>query len=136
MADDHKIDMVLQSQEETKSQLKVLLTLHTEFETNMERRFKGLEDDVGEVIRTIRGFNGTQGLVTTVELMRQNLDSLKKEHEREIKTDHGRPDTKQLERYVSFPWLMDKFGVPVITAILIWLILTFVPSVQTMLNVH
>jgi hypothetical protein len=76
--------------------------------------------------RTLRGHNGDAGLLERVRLveviMTRLVDEALPEMEKRIMTEL----TKSQERNVRWPWLLEKFLVPVITAAItagaLWLI--------------
>lgn len=85
-------------------------------QTSLSTRMQAVENEVAELNRTVRGHNGSPGLVTKVALIQETLKA----------SPHvDKPDGKQ---FITWQWLVDKATMPVIIACVIWLLLTVLPQ--------
>lgn len=86
-----------------------------------------MEEQVKELNRTVRGFNGTPGLVTEVSLLKETLNNCYITKKNEPSLEDNDAEHKQ---FITWRWVVDKFFVPVVVAVVVWLLLTFIPSVS------
>ncbi len=89
-------------------------------------RLDDLEDQVTDLSHTVRGVNGTPGLVTEVALIRQQLAGLSPGVDKD-KDPKSKSDT-------ALMWAMDKLVVPAVTAIILWLLFQAIPHVANAAN--
>lgn len=101
-------------------------------------RVENTESSVKELVRTVRGFNGTAGLVTEVALLKETMcrcfedtansaaASKSAEESKKELEDHKR-DAE--DDFVSWKWVRDKLGLPIILGFLTWFLLTILPRI-------
>lgn len=95
--------------------------------------------EIKELTRTIRGYNGTPGMFTRLELIKQSVDNLSETIERinERGCDYarqesyprggdphlqsGKPESAE-KQSITFQWLVEKLTVPVLVAVIIGII--------------
>ena len=73
--------------------------------------FKEVKNAVAQNNKTLRGGNGVVGLVTTVELVRNDVAWIRTTMEKNNKSN------------VTWRWIVDKFGAPIIVAIIVSVIM-------------
>ena len=73
--------------------------------------FKEIKNSVAQNSRTLRGGNGAIGLVTTVELVRNDVAWIRTSMEKNNKSN------------VTWRWIVEKFGTPIIVAIIVGVIM-------------
>jgi hypothetical protein len=122
----------------------------------MEKRLESVEDSVVELGRTIRGHNGTEGLVTKMAVLSTSVDIVvKNDLEREkqlceladsvneikaelgiISVTHKKDEESKdkigsvIESSKKMPWYVDKIFSPVIVAIVLWFLFTLIPHIN------
>lgn len=114
-----------------------------------ENEYKELNENVKELTRTLRGHNGTPGMITEITLMRSELKNAMeqiveinqygcrfgrdKNHQdldvkgiikavMEEETKNKETSKDNLSDVVTWKWLREKFAVPIILAIIIGVI--------------
>ena len=75
--------------------------------------FKEIKDAVAQNNRTLRGGNGRTGLVTTVELVRNDVTWIRSTMEKDNKSD------------ITWRWIVEKFGTPIIVGVIVGIIMLF-----------
>lgn len=119
-----RLDQVLHGQsqlEKAQSNLEVYLEVRI---TGLQERLTVVEKSVDELTRTLRGFNGTPGLITDVALIKEAVRA-KKGNDEAGNEDEGEEDDSG---GVTWRWLVEKVGLPVITAFVLWFLLTILPD--------
>jgi hypothetical protein len=81
----------------------------------MNARLSELESKVTALTETVRGSAGYSGLVADVEVIKNTLA-------KQPSCGDEKPDL------LTFRWLREKLLVPVVLAMLLWLLLTFIPN--------
>jgi hypothetical protein len=95
-------------------------------------RLQSVEDQVSELYRTVRGFNGTPGIVTEVALLREAVNSQKESPNLDKVENHEGAGKTDEAKFVSFRWIIDtasNLAFPIVVAFLIWFFASFVPTV-------
>ena len=90
----------------------------------LDQRLKPLESKVDEIYRTLRGSDGVNGLITRVAILEKN-----KKSEDQGGDGEGDADIDNRKNAVTFKWIVERFGMPLFVAILLWVLLTFFPRV-------
>lgn len=113
-----------------------------------DTRLKSVEENVKELNRTVRGSNGDKGLVAEVYLLTKRIEefvaSASKERE-EVKEERrlDRIESQEKDReskrendddFITWKWLIEKAGMPVAIAFILWLLLTVLPKLTGLLN--
>lgn len=92
-------------------------------------KITNLEATVGDLNRTVRGYNGTPGLITILEIVKKDVEANKAaivQH----KIDEEKLDAVKERRTLTWKWLVESLGTPVVISIIVWLLLTVVPTVM------
>lgn len=90
-------------------------------QTSLSTRMQAVEMEVSELNRTVRGHNGSPGLVTKVALIQEALKVSP-----HVDKPDDKPDGKQ---FITWQWLVDKAAMPVIVAFILWFLLTVLPQI-------
>lgn len=100
--------------------------LDTRFD-DLEHRQTRLEESISILDRTIRGHNGSPGMLTDLALLKEKV---------ELKCDEITEKSEKPENgSVSWVYVRDKAMLPIITAFAIWLLLTVLPNVVAHLGI-
>jgi hypothetical protein len=106
-------------------------------QADIAARMTNVESQQRELTQTVRGFNGTPGLVTEVYLLKERL----KNHpvtcpyleSSGAQKDDAKQDEKLSEsteeKFVSWKWVVEKMTMPVLTALVLWVLLTLFPQI-------
>lgn len=117
-----KLDTVILGQSDLKSN-------QARLEANQEALAETLDEvkaDVTEITHTVRGHNGTPGLVAEVAVIKQSLEHYRKDCDDD--QAEGDKDRETAEKsFLSKDWLLDKFTY-VALAMFVFFILEFMPQ--------
>jgi hypothetical protein len=107
----------------------------------VDSRLENLEKQAGETTRTLRGFNGTPGLVTQVAVLESTVKAvpcIKAGHppcEDNAKPAHLPAPNSQGDggrgassTYISWQWAAEKLIVPVMVTFVAWFLFTILPQ--------
>jgi uncharacterized coiled-coil protein SlyX len=103
-------------------------------EERMDGKFKHLiqqqaqqNESLEKLNRTVRGHNGTPGLVTQVALLNERIENLKQEVDEE---SAGEKPAEDEEEKGAVRWgMVGKFVIPIVASFLTWLLITVLPEV-------
>jgi hypothetical protein len=112
-----KLDRVIQAQAETNSRLGML------------------EEEVGELRRTIRGYNGTPGMVTELAVLQESLKNfqagknLSGGSDLSPVVDKAVAEVKaERKNFLTYEYVLDK-AMNIGMAFLVWILLTVLPDI-------
>lgn len=103
------------------------------------KRIDSVDKTVESLVKTVRGFNGTPGLVTQVVTLQTNIDVISKEVtelKNCINKDNKCDDDsggKEKPQTLSKAWLLDKFEYLAL-AFLVWFLLEILPRILQFLD--
>jgi hypothetical protein len=93
------------------------------------RRLTELENNFGEMNRTVRGFNGTPGLVTEVGVIKERVDHLSIECSEKKKIGKDASLDKAEDNVITFKWIVSELAMPLALGFAAYLLFNLVPQI-------
>jgi len=104
-------------------------------QATMMLRLEALEKRVEELYVTVRGYNGTPGLVTDVAVIKMTVSQALAEKDKTDKDDDGEGGEKR-DNPSTEEKIMDKLAWPLVTTFLFWVLYDILPKVIVLITAH
>lgn len=124
--------MVYHTEEEFRNYVTFMLDKIVETQGDMSQ-------NIAELNRTVRGKNGTPGLVTSVEVVKTKVDALEKSLHTHVTTAESDKrgaapaDPEKTQRDFMNKIIVEN-GKPIVLAFVIWILLTVLPQVVSQIG--
>lgn len=102
----------------------------TKGQANLDARMETVEESVNDLVKTVRGSDGSNGLVTEVAVIRAKLESsliIQNAHEQSTAQVEEKSKVVDKDR-VTWSYLIDKLIFPIGVSGLLWFLLTVLPK--------